>query len=71
MSLSQYVLNKFESLVNTEGIQTTHCRLWNAELFESLVNTEGRNSNHLLKCVYIFSVSVIALECPTIFLIIV
>ena len=61
----------FESLVNTEGIQTSPLAQTEWMVFESLVNTEGRNSNHLLKCVYIFSVSVIALECPTIFLIIV
>ena len=32
---------KFESLVNTEGIQTRLCVEMHASLFESLVNTEG------------------------------
>ena len=32
---------KFESLVNTEGIQTTSMTMCQITWFESLVNTEG------------------------------
>ena len=38
---------KFESLVNTEGIQTRLCVEMHASLFESLVNTEGIQTIHI------------------------
>ena len=48
MRLANTSVGMFESLVNTEGIQTV-CRincLW--KMFESLVNTEGIQTQQLI-----------------------
>ena len=41
MEIPESLCLRFESLVNTEGIQTRRCASAINELFESLVNTEG------------------------------
>ena len=42
------IRNVFESLVNTEGFQTTNHALTLRDKFESLVNTEGFQTRDLL-----------------------